>query len=126
MAETILVVMQALESLLVVGHDGVRSLARNRLEAILGQPSNDRRWFARLYERRCRIAHGGITVARPGIIFDIGESEALEAHHADFFRATDESIAVLIAVVQDLVCSFAAGYEFTETVARTPFRVPVV
>jgi hypothetical protein len=25
-----------------------------------------------------------------------------------------------------LVCSFAAGYEFTETVARTPFRVPVV
>lgn len=126
MPATILFVMQALESLLVVGHHGVRSLARSRLEAILGEPPNDRRWFSRLYELRCRIAHGGITVARPGIVFDIGENEAVEAHLTEFFRPTDEAIAVLIAVMQDLVRSFAAGYEFAQAVARTPFRAPVV
>ena len=96
------------------------------LEAILGEPPNDRRWFSRLYELRCRIAHGGITVARPGIVFDIGENEAVEAHLTEFFRPTDEAIAVLIAVMQDLVRSFAAGYEFAQAVARTPFRAPVV
>lgn len=124
--ETLLIVMQALEALLVVGHQGVRSLVRSRLEAILGAPTDDAHWFARLYELRCRIAHGGMTVARPGVVLDIGEDEALEGHHAKLWRPVDESIALLIALLQDLVKSSAAGYEFGQAVARTPFRAPIV
>jgi hypothetical protein len=123
---SILMVMQALESLLVVGHQGIRSLARSRLETILGTPRAGRRVFADLYALRCRIAHGGMPVARPGVVFDIGEDLTLEDHHSAYVRPVDDAISILTALLQDLVRADARGYEFRQLVTRVPFDAPVV
>lgn len=114
----ILLVAQALEALLVEGRDNIGSILRQRLELVLGARAGGRNWFSKFYDLRSRIAHGDAPLLRPGSLYDIGENPEVEDHIADYFRPVDEAVAILLAVLQDLIRSGATKYRFTHHVAR--------
>lgn len=116
-AATILLIAQALEALFVEGREGIGSMLRQRLELVLGSPTTHKNWFQRFYERRSKIAHGITPVLRPGRLFDEDDSSP-GGYMDDFFVPIDEAIAVLLAVLQDLVKSGAMEYRFTQHVQR--------
>jgi hypothetical protein len=114
-ADTILLVVQALEGLLFAGREAIGNTLRQRIGLVLGEPATHKGWFARLYERRSRIAHGAFPMLRPGGYYD-EDDPCVGAYFEEFFGPLDEAIAVLLAVLQDLIRNDAQGFEFAESV----------
>lgn len=115
--DNILHIAQAYEGLFAEGRDNIGSILRQRIETVLGQSQTHKRWFSKFYELRSRIAHGSIPVLRPAYC-NIDHSQAVEDYIAQFWEPIDQAIAVLLAILQDLIINESRGYHFGQQVTR--------
>jgi hypothetical protein len=115
--DRILLIAQALEGLLLPGKEQVGTLLRQRLELVLGVPPIKRNWFSRFYDLRSRIAHGDYPLLCPGDYLNVDPPE-VDEYVATFFEPTDEAVAVLVSLLQDLAATNARRYLFEQQVHR--------
>jgi hypothetical protein len=114
----ILEIAQVLESLFAEGRDNIGTILRHRIEAVLGIPRDNKKWFSRLYELRSRIAHGGVPLLRPGEYYEMGDNAIVEKHIAEYFAPADQATAVMLALLQDMAKARCRAYSFTQSVVR--------
>jgi hypothetical protein len=114
---SILMLAQVIESLFVVETEGVVRLLRERIDALLGSPQSHKRWISSFYQLRSRIAHGSAPLLRPGR-YSFGEE-----HHNKFYaersKLVDQALAVLLAVMQDMILTETRQYRFAQQVIRS-------
>ena len=115
----ILIVAQALEALMTESEAGPPGAMRRRMEVILGKPAARRNWFNKFYTLRSRIAHGSEPWIRPARHLDEGD-ESLSKHLEGQWRPSDRAVALLFALLHDLIAHDAEGYEVLEEVLRRP------
>ncbi|MFN6566053.1 hypothetical protein [Dendronalium sp. ChiSLP03b] len=115
--DTILLIAQALEALFVDGKEGIGSTLKQRLELVLGTPKSHKNWFSKFYSRRSQIAHGSMPILRPNNLYDWDEP-SIEEFIQEFYEPIDEAVAVLLAVLQDLIRNNAREYCFMQEVFR--------
>jgi hypothetical protein len=90
---------------------------RQRLELVLGEPKTHKNWFDKFFNLRYRIAHGSMAILRPGGLED--EDDPVTNQHIDGFNSPiDEAVAVLLAVLQDLIQSNTREYHFPQSMVR--------
>ncbi|BCL34510.1 HEPN domain-containing protein [Nostoc sp. MS1] len=115
--DTILLIAQALEALFVDGKEGIGSTLKQRLELVLGTPQSHKNWFSKFYNRRSQIAHGSAAILRPNDLYH-WDDPSIEEYIEEFYGPIDEAVAVLLAVLQDLIRSDAREYCFLQEVKR--------
>ncbi|RCJ29027.1 hypothetical protein A6770_01130 [Nostoc minutum NIES-26] len=115
--DTILLIAQALEALFVDGKEGIGNTLKQRLELVLGTPQTHKNWFSKFYNRRSQIAHGSMPILRPSDLYDRDES-SIEDYIEEFYGSIDEAVAVILAVLQDLIRNNAREYCFLQNVVR--------
>lgn len=109
--DTMLQVAQVLEAFFSDGRQGIGAILRTRLELVLGEPPTHQKWFNKFYAQHSRIAHGSAPILRPGWYAQDDHPEVLD-YLDSYFVPLDEALAVLMAIVQDLVLHRSHRYAF--------------
>jgi len=115
--ETVLLIAQILESFFVDRTEGIVGILRERIDEVLGAPQSHKRWLTKFYDLRSRIAHGSSPMLRPGEMFDWDKKENIEFFHS-YLDPVRRSIAVLLAVLQDLIVTDSDEYTFRQIVDK--------
>ncbi len=117
-ARDALLVAHMLEVLVGAEETEQPSMVRDRIVAILGNPSARADSFNELYRLKHAMIRGDLPVRRPALTFHDADEEILqqlEAHNSPI----EQALAVLLGLLQDLVINNANGYQFTEQFNRT-------
>lgn len=118
--DLVLLIAQTLESLLVDRAAGVAAVLRERVEALFGFPGERKKWVSQFYDLRSRIAHGAVPVIRPGgYCFDESNSEFVDIVR-QYWAPLHRALALVLAILQDLVDTNSRGYEFSQVAHRIP------
>lgn len=114
--EEVLMIARAIEAL--IGGDGInigRALKR-RIAKILDEPTTHKGWLADFYSLRSRIAHGDYPLIRPGFEYRDADGEII----SKLWKPLDQSKAVVLSLLQDLIAKRGASYGFEEVVLKKP------
>jgi hypothetical protein len=115
-----LVLSRALEGLLAPRHGKIALELQKRLELIIGSPPGHPQWLRQFYNLRSGVVHGSAPIIRPGENLHLlgpetrrlmEEAEAVEGR----------AVAVLLALLQDMVRSNTRAYRFGRTLIREPW-----
>lgn len=116
----ILAIARALEALFVDSKEGIQKILNQRLNLVLGVPVTNKTWLTSdpkgFYALRSAIAHGR-TMIRPGVLQD-NEGKTMDTIFETYIIAAERPIAVLIAILQDLVQNQSLGYDFVQRFKR--------
>jgi hypothetical protein len=114
----VLSIAQALEALITPGKESIGSTLRTRVRMILGDPSSRKSRLTNFYDLRSRIVHGSYPLVR----FTDGYVPPLRPEIGRWVKevntATNDGLALLLALLQDLVANDAHSYEFSQTMQR--------
>lgn len=97
--------------------DGNVALIRERVIAALGKPGDRADSFNELYRLKESLLRGDYPVRRPALIVHEADDpvlQQLEMHNSP----VEQGAAIVLAMIQDLVNSNAAEYQFTQHVNR--------
>jgi hypothetical protein len=93
----VLSIAQALEALLAAGRESIGSTLRNRIETILGAPTERKNWFQKFYDTRSRIVHGAYPHIRPAAA-TAGVDPRRSRYERDFPAIVEDGLRVQIAL----------------------------
>ena len=124
--ENALILTQAFESILSPGKDSIQKTLKQRLEILVGPPPTHKKWFDQLYELRSRIVHGVAEVPRPvGIRRENDPADrlrmvdpAVRKQGEEMARNEGRAVAVLLALLQDMVVHNTRAYNFEQQLVR--------
>ena len=113
----ILLISQVLESFFVDEQSNIGKILKRRLGLVLGQPSSHKNGLSKFYDLRSRIIHGDHPIIRPTHYQELDED--VENHISEYFTPIDKTLAVILAILQDLIIHSSIEYEFKETFNRS-------
>lgn len=116
-ARDALLVAHMLEIMVSAEENRQPNIVRDRMVAILGDPTPKADSFNELYRLKRAMIRGDLPVRRPSLTFHDADEEILqqlEAHNSPI----EQALAVLLGVLQDLVINKANGYQFSEQFSR--------
>lgn len=113
----VLLVSHMLEILMGMDDADNPGRLRERIAAVLGSPSTRAGSFTELYRMKHAMIRGDHPIKRPPIVIHDADEEILqqlEQHNSPL----EQAMAIVLALLQDLVSANAAGYRYTEQVHR--------
>lgn len=116
-ARTAMLVANQLEQLVGTRNDEDMQHARERVSLILGRPPEAADCFKELYRLRLALFLGEHPVRRPDLVFHNADEEIMQ-QLAQHNSGIEKSLAVVLALLQDLILNNAEGYQFSEQMAR--------
>lgn len=98
----VVLVSQALETLLRPQRGSVTRSLADRIEEILGVPLGEEKWFNDFYQTRSRIVHGSAPIIRPGVDYS---NPAVRKLEDGLYDQTNRALGVLLSLIQKLISS---------------------
>ncbi len=116
-ASNVLLVSHMLELFGKMENDVNHNLLRERISIILGQPSDKADSFNELYRMKQSLIRSEQPVRRPALVYHDADDEILqqlEMHNSP----VEQALAIVLALLQDLVVNKCNSYQFSEQVTR--------
>lgn len=116
-AGNVLLVSHMLELFGQMENDVNHNLLRERISIILGHPSDKADSFNELYRMKQSLIRSEQPIKRPAVIYHDSADEIiqqLEMHNSPI----EQALAIVLALLQDLVIHNSSSYHFSEQVAR--------
>ena len=118
-ARTAMLIGNQLEMLVGTQNDRDMQHLRERVSLILGRPPEAADCFKELYRLREALFIGDHPVRRPALVFHNADEEITQ-QLAQHNSGVEKALAVVIALLQDLVETGSEGYQFNEQMQRKP------
>lgn len=117
----VLLISQALDGLLVEKGEPIQRTLSRRIASIIGTPSKQQNWVKDFYDLRSNISHGTYPIVREHSAHE--ESPEVAQYHEQYFVPLVRGVAALLAILQDMICTGASGYQFEqhEDILRIPY-----
>lgn len=106
-----------LESFFVSKNERKVQSIKRKIKALLGEPFKERSWIDKFYNIRSDIVHGDYPIIRPGYSRNDESIKKAEIQVDEIMEYTYKGIAVILAILQDLIISSANSYEFKESIS---------
>ncbi|WP_369600412.1 hypothetical protein AAIA72_11240 [Hahella sp. SMD15-11] len=116
-ARTAMLVANQLEMLMNTKREQDMTHLRDRVSLVLGQPTEAADCFNELHRLREALFHGDHPVRRPALVYHDADEEVRQ-QLAQHNSGVEKAIAVVLALVQDLIRHRAECYRFSETMSR--------
>ena len=124
--ENALILTQAFEGILDPGKNSILKTLKQRMDILVGSPQTQKKWFDQLYELRSRIVHGDAEVPRPVGTYRENDpaarlrmiDPALRKRREEMARNEGRAVAVLLALLQDMVVHNTRAYKFEQRLVR--------
>lgn len=116
-SSNVLLVSHMLELFGKMENDVNHNLLRERISIILGQPSDKADSFNELYRMKQSLIRSEQPVRRPALVYHDADDEILqqlEMHNSP----VEQALAIVLALLQDLVINKCSAYQFSEQVTR--------
>ncbi|OUS29251.1 hypothetical protein A9Q99_09060 [Gammaproteobacteria bacterium 45_16_T64] len=116
-AGNVLLVSHMLELFGQMEDDVNHNLLRERISIILGHPSDKADSFNELYRMKHSLIRSEQPIKRPAVIYHDSDDEIiqqLEMHNSP----VEQALAIVLALIQDLVIHNSSSYHFSERVVR--------
>ncbi|PCJ47406.1 MAG: hypothetical protein COA99_00845 [Moraxellaceae bacterium] len=116
-ASNVLLVSNMLELFGKMENDVNHNLLRERISIILGNPSDKADSFNELYRMKQSLIRSEQPIRRPALVYHDSDDEILqqlEMHNSP----VEQALAIVLALLQDLVINNCNSYQFSEQVAR--------
>ncbi|RMF16314.1 MAG: DUF2267 domain-containing protein [Gammaproteobacteria bacterium] len=116
-ARTAMLVANQLEMLMRCKRETDMTHLRERVILALGQPTEAADCFNELHRLREALFHGDHPVRRPALVYHDADEEVRQ-QLAQHNSGVEKAIAVVLALLQDLIEHRAETYRFSETLSR--------
>ncbi len=116
-ARDVLMVSHMLETLMLMSGFEDPHLLRERIASVLGPLSSKAGTFTELYRMKHAMVRGEHPIRRPSIVIHDADEEILqqlEQHNSP----VEQALAIVLALLQDLIRHNSEGYQFTEQMHR--------